>query len=139
LNYILDNLSGCTQNASIEITDFFVRIPREGKMIDILKKCGGCGTAEANALIEVIDKNQNRGYLCAGCRKKYGHLLQPSSNKRFWMCGDCGFRILAGTTIDAAVDPHSLCPNCQADVNASLVNLSGDKPVKTDMFGHPVD
>jgi hypothetical protein len=55
------------------------------------------------------------------------------------MCGECGFRILAGTKIDAEVDPRSLCPHCGADVNFSLVNLKDDKPVKSDIFGHPED
>jgi DNA-directed RNA polymerase subunit RPC12/RpoP len=108
-------------------------------MIDILKKCGGCGNENASDLKGVQDKKQNSGYLCSACQEKYAHLLTPASTKRFWMCGECGFRILAGTIIDAAVDPDSRCQNCRTDVNFSLVNLSGNKPVKTDIFGHPVD
>lgn len=108
-------------------------------MIDILKKCGGCGNEHPDDLRSVRDKKQNDGYLCRACQEKYAHLLEPTSPRRFWMCGGCGFRILAGTAIDAAVDPESRCPNCQTDVNFSLVNLSGNRPVKTDIFGHPVD
>jgi DNA-directed RNA polymerase subunit RPC12/RpoP len=107
--------------------------------MDILKKCGGCGMDDPGLIDQVLDKNQNRGYLCRSCRRTYGHLLQRDSNRRFWMCGECGFRILAGTKIDAEVDPRSLCPHCGADVNFSLVNLKDDKPVKSDIFGHPED
>ncbi|MBM3306301.1 MAG: hypothetical protein FJY79_10245 [Candidatus Aminicenantes bacterium] len=108
-------------------------------MSDILRKCGGCGSASSGDLGQVLDKKQNRGYLCRACKEKYAHLLTPESPKRFWMCGECRFRILAGTEIDAAVDPDSLCPNCRTNVNYSLVNLSGDGPVKTDILGHPID
>jgi DNA-directed RNA polymerase subunit RPC12/RpoP/molybdenum-dependent DNA-binding transcriptional regulator ModE len=103
----------------------------------LLEKCGGCGSNETSDLEVVRDKNNNRGYLCSSCKREYAALLKPDSIRRFWMCGACSFRILAGTKVDAAVDPHSKCPQCGADVNSSLVNLSNDQPVKSGMFGEP--
>jgi len=105
----------------------------------LLEKCGGCGSSEVPSLELVRDKNNNRGYLCSSCKNEYARLLQPDSIRRFWMCGACGFRILAGTRIDAEVDPEGKCPNCSADVNASLVNLSDDRPVKSGIIGEPLD
>lgn len=102
-------------------------------------RCGGCGSRELLSLEVVKDKNNNRGYLCSSCKKEYGRLLQPESIRRFWMCGACGFRILAGTKIDAAVDPESKCPNCGGNVNSTLVNLSDDRPVKSGLIGEPMD
>ena len=104
----------------------------------MLKKCGGCGADEAAGIEEVRDKNGNRGYLCSSCKREYARLLEPDSTRRFWMCGDCQFRILAGTRIDAEVDPESRCPHCGADVNATLVNLKNDLPVQSGMLGEPL-
>jgi hypothetical protein len=105
----------------------------------MLKKCGGCGSAILKALIEVQDKNNNHGLLCKKCAKEYNKLLQPESIRRFWMCGACQFRILAGTRIDAQVDPESRCPNCGTDVNLSLVNLNNDLSIKSGILGEPVE
>jgi DNA-directed RNA polymerase subunit RPC12/RpoP len=105
---------------------------------DFLKKCGGCGNNNVTKRDLIQDKNNNRGYLCKSCKTNYKHLLQPDSTKRFWMCGNCSFRILASTKVDSKVDINSKCPNCNADVNKSLVNLSEDKPVNSDIFGHPI-
>lgn len=110
----------------------------QDKADDLLKKCGGCGNDLASALEIVRDKNNNRGFLCSSCKREYAPLLKPDSIRRFWMCGACGFRILAGTKVDAQVDPHSKCPKCGADVNSSLVNLNNDRPVKSGMFGEPL-
>ena len=104
----------------------------------LLQKCGGCGSDQSSALEVARDKNNNRGYLCSSCKREYAPLLKPDSIRRFWMCGACGFRMLAGTKIDAEVDPQSKCPKCGADVNSSLVNLSNDRPVKSGIFGEPV-
>lgn len=104
----------------------------------LLPRCGGCGGDQSCALEVVTDKNNNRGYLCSSCKQEYASLFRPESTRRFWMCGACGFRILAGTKIDAEVDPHSKCPHCGADVNTSLVNLSNDRPVESGLFGEPV-
>lgn len=104
----------------------------------LLEKCGGCGTSEASELALVRDKNDNRGFLCASCRSEYEHLLQPDSIRRLWMCSQCHFRILAGTRIDDVVDPEGRCPNCSANVNLSLVNLSNDRPVKSGVMGEPL-
>ncbi len=105
----------------------------------LLPKCGGCGSDQSSALEVVRDKNNNRGYLCSSCQREYAALLKPDSIRRFWMCGACGFRILAGTKADAEVDPDSKCPQCGEDVNSSLVNLSDDRPVESGMFGEPVE
>lgn len=103
----------------------------------LFSKCGGCGADQALEMVR--DKNNNRGYLCQSCRSEYQGLLQPDSIRRFWMCGGCGFRILAGTRIDAEVDPESRCPNCGADVNATLVNLNNDRPVESGILGEPLE
>ena len=108
-------------------------------MKKILKKCGGCGNKKRFSLSKVRDKMNNLGYLCSPCKKEYHHLLQQESSKRFWMCGECRFRILAGTRIDAQVDPESKCPNCGSDVNLTLVNLKENQPVGSDALGHPID
>ena len=101
-------------------------------------KCGGCGS-DSDAEIQIVrDKKDNQGFLCASCRREYASLLTPSSIRRFWMCGACGYRILAGTKIDSAVGPNSRCPNCSADVNSTLVNLSNDRPVASGQFGQPI-
>jgi len=101
-------------------------------------KCGGCG--ELSNLRLICDKKSNHGYLCRECLAKYGNLLKPESPCNFWMCGACGYRILAGTKIDASVDqPGNPCPNCRSDVNFSLVNLSGDQPVDRGLIGEPLE
>jgi hypothetical protein len=115
------------------------KVLEHGPFPDPFPRCGGCGTRPPVALELVHDKKRNRGLLCPDCAKLYAELLLPDSARNFWMCGECGFRILAGTRIDAAVDPDSLCPNCRTDVNRSLVNLSGDAPIGTDLLGHPAD
>jgi hypothetical protein len=102
-------------------------------------KCGGCGSDNAVDLQIVRDKNNNQGFLCSSCRRAYASLLTPGSIRRFWMCGACGYRILAGTRIDAAVGPESRCPSCGADVNSTLVNLSNDRPVASGQFGQPFE
>lgn len=101
-------------------------------------KCGGCGSDNAIDLQIVRDKNNNQGFLCSSCRHEYASLLAPASIRRFWMCGACGYRVLAGTRIDDAVGPASLCQNCGADVNTTLVNLSNDRPVASGQFGQPI-
>lgn len=105
----------------------------------LLLKCGGCGSSLNQDADMVKDKNNNRGYLCSSCRQKYAKLLQPDSIRRFWMCGGCKFRILAGTEVDAKVDPQSMCPNCGEDVHSTLVNLNNDIPVKSGILGEPLD
>ena len=105
----------------------------------MLEKCGGCGNDNVAGLEEVRDKNENRGYLCASCMQEYAHLLKPDSIRRFWMCGACKFRILAGTKVDAEVDPESKCPQCGSNVNDTLVNLSNDQPVQSGIIGEPLD
>ncbi len=56
------------------------------------------------------------------------------------MCGACGYRVLAGSAIDATVDTSgNACPCCGADVNVSLVNLSNDRPIGRGLIGEPVD
>ena len=101
--------------------------------------CGGCG-AFSPTLQLVRDKKQNRGYLCRECRTKYARLLQPDSVRNFWMCAACGFRVLAGTSVDALVDENgNRCPQCSADVNSSLVNLSGDRAIGRGLIGEPVE
>ena len=112
---------------------------RAQKAGGLLAKCGGCGSDNSSDLEVVRDKNNNQGYLCSSCKREYAALLKRDSIRRFWMCGVCSFRILAGTKVDAEVDPHSKCPKCGADVNSSLVNLSNDSPVKSGMFGEPVE
>lgn len=114
------------------------KAPGEGGC-GLLAKCGGCGSTQTSDMEVVRDKNNNRGYLCSTCKREYAALLKSDSIRRFWMCGACNFRILAGTKVDAEVDPHSKCPQCGADVNSSLVNLSNDQPVKSGMFGEPVE
>ena len=105
-----------------------------------LRKCGGCGNESLSELQLVHDKKDNRGYLCTSCKADYEGLLKPDSLRNFWMCGACGFRILAGTRIDAEVDEQSnKCPNCGADVNLSLVNLSGDRAIGRGLIGEPVE
>lgn len=103
-------------------------------------KCGGCG-AEPPAKLELVaDKKNNHGYLCPTCVARYSKLLQPDSIRNFWMCGVCGYRVLAGTAVDAEVDkPGNPCPNCNSDVNISLVNLSGDRQVGRGIIGEPVE
>ena len=101
-------------------------------------KCGGCGSDNAPSLQIVKDKNNNQGFLCPSCRREYAGLLSAGSIRRFWMCGACGYRILAGTKIDDAVGPESRCPNCGADVNSTLVNLNKDRPVASGQFGQPL-
>jgi DNA-directed RNA polymerase subunit RPC12/RpoP len=106
----------------------------------MLKKCGGCGSSNAKDLHEVRDKNGNHGFLCSTCKKEYGHLLQPDSIRRFWMCGACEYRILAGTKIDAKVDELlNACPNCGENVLDTLVNLSNDRPIGSGIFGEPLE
>lgn len=104
-----------------------------------LPKCGGCGSESAKLQI-VRDKKGNRGYLCPSCSEQYKQLLTPDSIRNFWMCGVCGYRVLTGTDADASVDQSgNPCPNCTADVNISLVNLSGDRPVGRGLIGEPAD
>lgn len=104
-----------------------------------LSKCGGCGDFRPDLEL-VRDKKGNRGYLCRRCKAEYGRLLTPDSIRNFWMCSACGFRVLAGTQIDAAVDENNnRCPECGADVNLSLVNLSGDRPIGRGLIGEPVE
>lgn len=101
-------------------------------------KCGGCGS-ESAALKPVQDKKNNRGYLCPTCVGRYEGLLSPESVRNFWMCGVCGYRVLAGTDADASVDQRgNPCPNCKSDVNITLVNLSGDQPIGRGLIGEPV-
>lgn len=101
--------------------------------------CGGCGAFRATLEL-VRDKKQNRGYLCRECQTKYARLLQPESVRNFWMCGACGFRVLAGTNVDAQVDENgNRCPHCSTDVNFSLVNLSGDHAIGSGLIGEPVE
>ena len=103
-----------------------------------LQKCGGCGAA--SDLQIVADKRQNHGFLCPPCSSTYQRLLEPDSIKSFWGCGACGFRILAGTTVDGEVDRNgSRCPHCGADVNSTLVNLSHDAPIGTGIMGEPIE
>ena len=102
-------------------------------------KCGGCGT-ESPDLRLIRDKKSNSGYLCLACSSKYKGLLQPDSPRNFWMCGVCGYRVLAGTQIDSSVDQAgNACPNCRSDVNISLVNLNCDRPVGRGLVGEPVE
>jgi hypothetical protein len=101
-------------------------------------KCGGCGSDNAVDFQIVRDKNNNQGFLCPSCRREYASLLTLGSIRRFWMCGACGYRILAGTRIDDAVGQDSRCPNCGADVNSMLVNLNNDRPVASGQFGQPL-
>jgi hypothetical protein len=110
-----------------------------GRNDGLLLRCGGCGKQERDQLEVVLDKNSNRGILCAQCVREYLPLLRTGSDRRFWQCGNCTFRILAGTRMDAAVDPDSRCPNCRADVNVSLINLSNDRPVKSGAIGNPLE
>lgn len=105
----------------------------------MLKKCGGCGSDVLAKLQEVRDKKGKRGYMCDSCVVEYDRLLKPESIRRFWMCGACEFRILAGTRVDAEVDPESKCPHCGANVNATLVNLSNDHPTESGIVGEPLD
>jgi DNA-directed RNA polymerase subunit RPC12/RpoP len=101
--------------------------------------CGGCGEFRPD-LQPVTDKKGNRGYLCKPCFASYERLLKPDSIRNFWMCGACGFRVLAGTSIDAVVDENGgKCPDCSADVNLSLVNLSKDRPIGRGVIGEPVE
>lgn len=106
---------------------------------DLLPKCGGCGSGRSEQLVIVRDKNMNRGVLCLSCKREYANLLKPDSVRRFWLCKGCNFRILAGTKIDAEVDPHNQCPKCGEDVNLSLVNLNNDHPVESGILGQPVE
>jgi len=100
-------------------------------------KCGGCGNLTDINL--VTDKKGNHGYLCHTCLIKYKKLLLPESIRNFWMCGACGYRVLAGTEMDKRVDePGNHCPNCGIDINISLVNLSGDWPVASGIIGEPL-
>lgn len=102
-------------------------------------KCGGCGELVA-ALNLVFDKKGNRGYLCLSCASKYKTLLGPDSIRNFWMCGVCGYRVLAGTEIDRGVDrPGNPCPQCGTDVNISLVNLNRDRMTGKGTIGEPLD
>ena len=110
-----------------------------GMRPSMLRRCGGCGKRNSSLLRVVTDRKGNRGYLCAERLPEYARLLEPQSIRRFWMCGSCHFRILAGTRIDAEVDPESKCPHCGANVNATLVNLSGDRPVASGVIGEPLD
>lgn len=104
-----------------------------------LPHCGGCGGFLPDLQL-VRDKKSNRGYLCKSCLPKYEHLLKPDSIRNFWMCGACGLRVLAGTRVDALVDENGAhCPNCGADVNLSLVNLSADRAVGRGLIGEPVE
>jgi hypothetical protein len=109
-----------------------------GNVDGLLLRCGGCGSQERPQLDVVLDKNGNRGVLCEQCVSEYLPLLRAGSSRRFWQCGKCRFRILAGTRMDAAVDPDSRCPHCRADVNVSLVNLSNDQPVRSGAIGEPL-
>ena len=110
-----------------------------GQRQGILLRCGGCGSQELARLEVVLDKNNNRGILCESCIREYLPLLRAGSDRRFWQCAQCTFRILAGTRIDAAVNPESKCPHCGADVNVSLVNLNNDRPVASGMIGEPLE
>jgi ssDNA-binding Zn-finger/Zn-ribbon topoisomerase 1 len=104
------------------------------------KRCGGCGSDVAGTLRPVKDKKQNSGFLCAACEEEYGGLLGPDSIRNFWMCGACAFRVLAGTRIDAKVDElNGKCPSCGADVNATLVNLKGDRRIASGIIGEPLE
>lgn len=105
---------------------------------EMLSKCGGCG---ARSPLEVVrDKKQNRGYLCAPCRRRFAPLLAPDSIRNFWMRGACGYRVLAGTEIDARVDEiGGCCPHCNANLNFGLVNLSGDRPILSGVIGEPLE
>ena len=103
-------------------------------------KCGGCGETSKESLLRAEDKKRNSGYLCAACGTRYAALLQPASIRNFWLCGACGFRVLAGTEVDAKVDAlGSRCPHCSADVNFSLVNISDNRPVGRGLVGEPVE
>ena len=103
-------------------------------------KCGGCGGEPPTEIEMAVDKKGNHGYLCAACSSRYAELLQPDSVRNFWMCGACGFRVLAGTEIDAAVDERdNACPNCDSDVSLTLVNLKADQPVGSGLVGEPLD
>lgn len=109
-----------------------------GKKEGLLLRCGGCGNSESALLEVVLDKNSNRGALCRDCVREYLHLLRSGSSRRFWQCGKCGFRALAGTKLDAAVDSDSRCPNCRADLNVSLLNLANDHVVASGAIGEPL-
>jgi DNA-directed RNA polymerase subunit RPC12/RpoP len=103
-------------------------------------KCGGCGEEPPTELGLAEDKKGNHGYLCAACSGEYADLLRPDSVRNFWMCGACGFRVLAGTDIDAAVDERgNACPNCDSDISLTLVNLKADHPVGSGLIGEPLD
>ena len=105
---------------------------------DLLARCGGCA-GPTEGLEIVHDKKGSRGLLCGFCKTEYAEKLTPDSPSNFWMCGACNYRVLAGTRADIMVDEnHNRCPNCSADVNLSLVNLSNDEPVGSDMFGSPL-
>ena len=106
----------------------------------MLEKCGGCGNSNVKDLQEVQDKKRNHGFLCSSCKKEYKHLLELESIRRFWMCGACEYRILAGTKIDANVDElNNECPNCKKNVNITLVNLCNDHPIESGIIGEPLD
>ena len=103
-------------------------------------KCGGCGKEPPTDLEVTVDKKGNHGYLCADCSRRYAELLQPDSIRNFWMCCACGYRVLAGTEIDASVDEQdNACPCCTSDVSVTLTNLQGDAPIFRGITGEPVD
>ena len=104
-----------------------------------LRKCGGCGSESSADLQITHDKKNNDGYLCKSCQTEYARLLSPESIRNFWMCGACGFRILAGTNIDARVDERSECPKCGTDVNVSLVNLNNNRAIGRGIIGEPIE
>jgi predicted dienelactone hydrolase len=56
-----------------------------GRIEGLLLRCGGCGNRERSQLDAVLDKNGNRGILCAPCVREYLPLLRPGSNRRFFM------------------------------------------------------
>jgi len=116
----------------------------DARLLELLErgpfpKCGGCGKEPPTRLELVADKKGNHGYLCAACAIRYAELLRPDSVRNFWMCGACGFRVLAGSEVDASVDARdNACPCCDADVGVTLVNLAGDRPTGSGLFGEPV-
>jgi len=107
---------------------------------NILLKCGGCGNENPHELKLVFDKKKNRGYLCNSCFKKYKKFLEPDSIRNYWMCGNCNFRILAGTDMDLKVDDlDNKCPNCRKDLTDILINLKNDKVIDSGIFGEPLE
>lgn len=131
----LKKLFGRTQSLDELMHSQIEKVIRRGPF----PQCGGCGELVAH-LDLVCDKKGNHGYLCRSCAMKYKTLLDPGSVRNFWMCGVCGYRVLAGTEIDGKVDqPGSPCPQCGTDVNISLVNLNRDRPTGRGIIGEPLD